>query len=83
MSDPKDGNSTTRAELFAAIESLAGAISQMRGGQLLAAVGELCEDLHGRGLWDASDAELLEAVWQFRRSFEASGAAGAQRKQPA
>ena len=29
-------------------------------------------DLHQarRGLWDASDAELLEAVWQFRRDFE-------------
>jgi hypothetical protein len=82
MSDPTD--ITTRAELFAAIESLAAAIPQMRGGQLLAAVGELCADLHGRGLWDASDAELLEAVWQFRRNFEASGASGdSQRKQPA
>ena len=62
----------TRAELFAALQSLAGVIPQMRGGQLMAAVGELCADLHGRGLWDASDAELLEAVWQFRRDFEAA-----------
>ena len=32
--------------------------------------GELCTDIHGRGLWDASDAELLEAVWQFHRGYE-------------
>jgi hypothetical protein len=62
----------TRAELFAALQTLAGIIPEMRGGQLMAAVGELCADLHGRGLWDASDAELLEAVWQFRRGFEAA-----------
>ncbi len=64
--------SGTRAELFAAIESLAGIIPEMRAGQLVAALGELCADLHGRGLWDASDEELLESVWQFRRDFEAS-----------
>lgn len=46
----------------------------MRAGQLVAAVGELCADLHGRGLWDASDTELLEAVWQFRRNFETAAA---------
>jgi hypothetical protein len=23
-------------------------------------------------LWDASDVELLEVVWQFRRNFEAA-----------
>ena len=45
---------------------------EMRAGQLAAAVGEVCADLHGRGLWDASDAELLEAAWQFRRNFEAA-----------
>jgi hypothetical protein len=38
----------------------------------MAAVGESCEDLHGRGLWAAADAELLEAVWQFRRTFQAA-----------
>jgi hypothetical protein len=64
--------SETRAELFAALRALADVIPEMRGGQLMAAVGELCADLHGRGLWDASDAELLEAVWRFRRDFEAS-----------
>ena len=68
----------TRAELFAALESLAEIIPEMRAGQLMAAVGELCADLHGRGLWDASDAELLEAVWQFRRNFEASAAAASR-----
>lgn len=64
--------SQTRAELFAALQTLAGVIPEMRGGQLMAAVGELCADLHGRGLWDATDGELLEAVWQFRRGFEAA-----------
>ncbi len=62
----------TRAELFAALEALAGIVPEMRAGQLMAAVGELCTDLHGRGLWDAADSELLEAVWQFRRNIEAA-----------
>jgi hypothetical protein len=66
--------SETRAELFAALQALAGTVPEMRGGQLMAAVGELCADLHGRGLWDAADAELLEAVWQFRRDFEVATA---------
>jgi hypothetical protein len=61
---------TPRAELFAALQSLSDAVPEMRVGQLVAAVGELCADLHGRGLWDANDAELLEAVWQFHRNFE-------------
>ncbi|MBW3600151.1 MAG: hypothetical protein KY475_23115 [Planctomycetes bacterium] len=50
----------------------------MRVGQIVAAVGELCADLHGRGLWDADDAELLEAVWQFRRDYEAAAATNEQ-----
>ena len=62
----------TRTELFAALAELAEIVPDMRGGQVMAAVGELCADLHGRGLWDATDAELLEAVWQFRRNFEAA-----------
>jgi hypothetical protein len=66
--------SDTRAELFAALQALAEIVPEMRGGQLVAAVGELCADLHGRGLWDATDAELLEAVWQFRRDFETATA---------
>jgi hypothetical protein len=64
--------STTREEVFAALHSLSEVVPEMRAGQLVAAVGELCADLHGRGLWDATDAELLEAVWQFRRDFDAS-----------
>jgi hypothetical protein len=59
-----------RAELFVALESLAEMVPQMRVGQLMAALGELCSDLHGRGLWDADDAELLEAVWRFRQGVE-------------
>ncbi len=62
----------TRAELFQALRELSELVPEMRAGQLLAAVGELCADLHGRGLWDAADAELREAIWQFRRNFEAS-----------
>jgi hypothetical protein len=59
-----------RAELFAAIQSLSEIVPEMRVGQIMAAVGELCADLHGRGLWDASDEEFLEAAWQFRRGVE-------------
>lgn len=62
----------TRAELFAALQELSEIIPEMRTGQLMAAVGELCADLHGRGLWDAADVELLETVWLFRRNFEAA-----------
>ena len=62
--------SITRAEISTALQSLSAAMPQMRFGQLVAAVGELCADLHGRGLWDATDAEFLEAVWQFHRNFE-------------
>ncbi len=67
--------SNTRAELFAALDSLSEIVPEMRAGQLIAAIGELCADLHGRGLWDASDTELLEAVWKFRANFEAAMAA--------
>jgi hypothetical protein len=59
-----------KADVFAALQSLSGVVPEMRVGQLLAAVGELCADLYGRGWWDADDAELLEAVWQFQRNFE-------------
>jgi hypothetical protein len=62
--------SETRADVFTALDELSQAIPEMRTGQLMAAVGELCTDLHGRGLWDATDEELLEAVWQFRRNYE-------------
>ena len=64
--------SETRADVFAALQELSQAIPEMRIGQLMAAVGELCTDLHGRGLWDAADEEFLEAVWQFRRNYEAA-----------
>jgi len=61
-----------RVELFAALRDLCEIVPEMRAGQLIAAVGELCADLHGRGLWDATDTEFLEAVWKFRRNFEAA-----------
>jgi hypothetical protein len=60
----------TKSELLGALQALSETVPEMRVGQLLAAVGELCADLHGRGLWDATDEELFEAVWQFRRNFE-------------
>ena len=72
---------TTRAELFVALESLAELVPQMRVGQLMAALGELCSDLHGRGLWDAEDGEFLEAVWRFRRGIE-EAAVGADHSAP-
>jgi hypothetical protein len=59
-----------RADVFAALQELSEIIPEMRTGQLMAAVGELCNDLHGRGLWDAADHELIEAVWLFRRNYE-------------
>ena len=62
--------SDARMELFAALQALVEIVPEMRGGQFMAAIGELCADLHGRGLWDAADAELLEAVWKFRHDFE-------------
>ena len=62
----------TRAELFAALRELSEIIPEMRAGQLMTTVGELCADLHGHGLWDSADAELLEAVRQFRLDFEAA-----------
>jgi hypothetical protein len=68
----------TRAELFRALQALSEVIPEMRAGQLVAAVGELCADLHGRGLWDASNAEFLEAVWRFRRNFESAAAPSRQ-----
>jgi hypothetical protein len=64
--------SDIRADVFSALQELSEVIPEMRAGQLMAAVGELCSDLHGRGLWEASDEELLEAVWQFRRNYEAA-----------
>jgi len=64
-----------RTEVFAALQSLSETIPEMRVGQLVAAVGELCTDLHGRGLWDAADTELLEAVWQFHRNFQGGAVA--------
>ena len=62
--------SKTKADVFVALRKLSEIIPEMRAGQLVAAVGELCADLHGRGLWDASDVELLETVWQFQQNFE-------------
>ncbi len=44
-----------RAEVFTRLGQLAAVVSEMRVAQLVAAVGELCSDLHGRGLWDATD----------------------------
>jgi hypothetical protein len=64
--------SDTRVDLFAALQELSEVIPEMRSGQLMAAVGELCVDLHGRGLWDAAAEELLEAVWRFRHNYESA-----------
>jgi hypothetical protein len=60
----------SRLELLDALRGLFEAAPTMRSGQLLAAVGEVCADLHGRGLWDAEDRELIEAVWKFQQDIE-------------
>lgn len=69
---PIVSESDTRADLFAPLQGLAGIVPEMRGGQLMAAVGEMCVDLHGHGLWDVADSELLAVVCPFRRSSEAA-----------
>jgi hypothetical protein len=68
----------SRAELYDALQSLAEIVPQMRAGQLMAALGELCADLHGRGLWEVEDADLLEAIWRFRRGIEDATALASQ-----
>lgn len=65
-------NKNTNGAIYTALAELAEIVPQMRAGQLVAAVGELCVELHGRGLWDATDAEFFEALWQFRRNYEAA-----------
>lgn len=67
-------NNESNLALFDALRELTESIPEMRGGQIVAAVGELCLDLHGRDLWNASDEELVEAAWQFRRNQEAATA---------
>ncbi|HLW68059.1 MAG TPA: hypothetical protein VKS79_22265 [Gemmataceae bacterium] len=64
-----------RAEVFAALQAVGAIVPQMRTGQLIAAIGEVCADRCGRGLWDADDAELLEAIAEFRRGLENAGLA--------
>jgi hypothetical protein len=61
-----------RTDLHDAIRSIGAAAPQMRVGQILAAIGELCDDMHGRGLWEADDRELLEAAWKFLHDVEAN-----------
>jgi hypothetical protein len=61
-----------KQELFKALHALSDAVPNMRAGRLLAAVGEVCVDLHRRGLWDAEDRELLEAVWKFQQDVESN-----------
>jgi hypothetical protein len=61
-----------RQELVERLSSLCQLIPEMRAGQIMAAVGEVCADLHGRGLWDATDEELAESFWQFQQSYEQS-----------
>jgi hypothetical protein len=65
MKDPE-----SRQELCDSIRALADSAPEMRIGQLIAAAGEICSDLHGRGLWDAEDRELLEAVWKFQKDVQ-------------
>ena len=67
----------SRDEICVAMRSLIQGAPHMRVGQLMAAAGELCADMHGRALWEADDAELLEAVWKLSRDLEQYTPAGA------
>jgi hypothetical protein len=71
-----------RSTLFVALQELSEIVPEMRAGQLMAAIGELCTDLHGRGLWEAADEEILEAIWKFRRDFEAAARTSQQEAAP-
>jgi len=62
--------SDIRSELFSSLLSLSERAPQMRVGQLMAALGELSADRHGRGLWDIGDDDFLEVIWHFRRGIE-------------
>jgi hypothetical protein len=64
--------SHVRLELLEEVGDLANAAPAMRVGQLMAAAGEICSDLHGRGLWDAEDRELLEAIWKLHKDIESN-----------
>ena len=61
-----------RSQVYESLRELSELMPEMRCAQLVAAIGELCQDQHGRGLWDATDAEFLEAIWQFRRNYESA-----------
>jgi hypothetical protein len=66
-----------RHEFLDLIRGFSDATPSMRIGQLVAAIGEICSDLHSRGLWDAEDHELLEAARKFQRGIESNLPAGA------
>ncbi len=72
MNNVSANSTDTKSEVYTRLSELAELVPEMRAGQLIAAVGELCADLHGRGLWDATDTELLEAVWKFRRNYQSA-----------
>jgi hypothetical protein len=65
-------DSDARTQVYDSLRELSELMPEMRCAQLIAAIGELCADLHGRGLWDATDAEFREAIWQFRCNYEAA-----------
>jgi hypothetical protein len=72
MNNVSANSTDTKSEVYTRLSELAELVPEMRAGQLIAAIGEVCADLHGRGLWDATDAELLEAVWHFRRNYQSA-----------
>jgi len=60
------------ADALASLQALSEVVPEMRAGQLMAALGEVCVDLHGRGLWDVEDSELLKAISRFRQGVSES-----------
>jgi hypothetical protein len=74
-------DSRTTTQVYDSLRELSEMIPEMRCGQLIAAIGELCADLHGRGLWDATDSEFPESIWQSRRSYESAARSPAVKRQ--
>jgi hypothetical protein len=55
-------NSPVRNELLNILGELSAACPEMRFGQLIANLATLAQGLSAQALWDAEDAELLEAA---------------------
>ena len=57
---------TVQREALAALAELCELSEDVRFGQLLAWLGELCVDQTGRTLWDVDDEEFLTVLYRHR-----------------